>query len=197
MNALFFFWKKYKSFTLIEMLIVIVIIGILAAALVPRLQSVQNRARDTKRKADLQQISNALYVYNADNNYFPYWASDGWNCASYQPPTYMTCVVNSLSINWLTDLTSSYISDVPIDPTNTSVGNYTIHGSVRFYTGYMYGYQSVNGRRWFSLTTRLENAKDPDRCGVKLYNFYNGGGVRTSCAWSRRDIYVVNGGVLQ
>lgn len=45
-----------KTFTLIEMLIVIVIIGILAAALVPRLQSVQSRARDTKRKADLHAI---------------------------------------------------------------------------------------------------------------------------------------------
>ena len=48
-----------KTFTLIEMLIVIVIIGILAAALVPRLQSVQARARDTQRKSDLRQIYNA------------------------------------------------------------------------------------------------------------------------------------------
>ncbi|MEI7477147.1 MAG: prepilin-type N-terminal cleavage/methylation domain-containing protein [bacterium] len=45
-----------KSFTLIEMLIVVVIIGILAAALIPRLQSVQARARDIKRIADIHQI---------------------------------------------------------------------------------------------------------------------------------------------
>ncbi|MEI7477589.1 MAG: prepilin-type N-terminal cleavage/methylation domain-containing protein [bacterium] len=59
--------SKQKSFTLIEMLIVVVIIGILAAALIPRLQSVQARARDTKRKADLHQIGTALAIYKEDN----------------------------------------------------------------------------------------------------------------------------------
>jgi len=63
--------RKKKSFTLIEMLIVIVIIGILAAALVPRLQAVQGRARDTKRKADLRTIYNALEIYVLDNGKYP------------------------------------------------------------------------------------------------------------------------------
>gem|GEM_PF-2461804 len=68
-----------KSFTLIEMLIVVVIIGILAAALIPRLQSVQARARDTKRKADLHQIATALAIYKEDNGgYLHLWrASNG------------------------------------------------------------------------------------------------------------------------
>ncbi|MEI7477618.1 MAG: prepilin-type N-terminal cleavage/methylation domain-containing protein [bacterium] len=59
--------NQKKTFTLIEMLIVVVIIGILAAALIPRLQSVQARARDTKRKADLHQIATALEIYKEDN----------------------------------------------------------------------------------------------------------------------------------
>jgi type II secretory pathway pseudopilin PulG len=52
------------------MLIVVVIIGILAAALIPRLQTVQARARDTKRKADVTQIGSALAVYGSDNGNF-------------------------------------------------------------------------------------------------------------------------------
>ena len=60
-----------KWFTLIEMLIVIVIIGILAAALIPRLTAVQGRARDVARKSDLQQISTALATYNLDNGTYP------------------------------------------------------------------------------------------------------------------------------
>ena len=55
-----------KTFTLIEMLIVIVIIGILAAALIPRLQSVQERARDTRRKTDISAIYNALQIVLLD-----------------------------------------------------------------------------------------------------------------------------------
>ena len=58
------------------MLIVIVIIGILAAALIPQLTGIQGRARDTGRKADMNNIAGALQNYQLDyNNYPP--ASEG------------------------------------------------------------------------------------------------------------------------
>ena len=59
------------------MLIVIVIIGILAAALIPRLTGIQGRARDTARKADLQQIGTSLATYKLDTNSYP--MSTSWN----------------------------------------------------------------------------------------------------------------------
>lgn len=63
--------NKKKGFTLIEMLIVIVIIGILAAALIPRLSSARGRANDVARKADLAQTAAALVSYQIDKGGFP------------------------------------------------------------------------------------------------------------------------------
>jgi len=62
--------KKFnkKWFTLIEMLIVVVIIGILASALIPRLTSVKDRANDSSRKAALQQLVTAMSMYVLDNS---------------------------------------------------------------------------------------------------------------------------------
>ena len=53
------------------MLIVIVIIGILAAALIPRLSKARGRANDTARKADLSQIAASLVSSQIDKGTYP------------------------------------------------------------------------------------------------------------------------------
>lgn len=60
-----------KAFTLVEMLIVVIIIGILMGALLPKLTWAQAKARDTARKAQLWQIKAALTSYNWDYSEFP------------------------------------------------------------------------------------------------------------------------------
>ncbi|MCS6982634.1 MAG: prepilin-type N-terminal cleavage/methylation domain-containing protein [Candidatus Absconditabacterales bacterium] len=62
---------KRKGFTMVEMLIVIVIIGLLAAALIPRIVGMQARARDTTRASDVRTIKTAFITHASDFGTFP------------------------------------------------------------------------------------------------------------------------------
>lgn len=57
--------KDRFGFTLFEILIVVTIIGVLAALSLTAYSTAQRRTRDTKRKGDLKSISNALEQYYA------------------------------------------------------------------------------------------------------------------------------------
>ncbi len=61
-------YKNIKAFTLIEMLVVISLIGILAALAMVSFSSVQKQARDTSRKSDLKQYQTAIESYVNKNN---------------------------------------------------------------------------------------------------------------------------------
>jgi general secretion pathway protein G len=63
--------KKQHGFSLIEIMVVVVILGILASIVVPKIISRPDEARVVKAKQDVLAIENALDLYRLDNGFYP------------------------------------------------------------------------------------------------------------------------------
>ncbi len=63
--------KDKKGFTLLELMIVIIILGILATFLVPKIMEKPDEARVAKTKSDIKAIELALKMFKLDNGFYP------------------------------------------------------------------------------------------------------------------------------
>jgi prepilin-type N-terminal cleavage/methylation domain-containing protein len=63
--------RKQSGFTIVELLIVIVVIGILAAIVITTFTGVQKKGRDADRKSDINAIYSQVEVYFAENAKYP------------------------------------------------------------------------------------------------------------------------------
>ncbi|MBE7216762.1 type II secretion system protein GspG [Shewanella psychropiezotolerans] len=63
--------NKQKGFTLLEVMVVIVILGILASMVVPNLMGNKDKADQQKAVSDIVALENALDMYRLDNSIYP------------------------------------------------------------------------------------------------------------------------------
>lgn len=126
--------KKKQGFTMIELLVVATIVAVLTAIGVVSFARANIRARDGKRKADLEQLRSALELYRSDMGQYPAVSSAD--------------LVSTLASGYLT---STNISDPKTtEPytycaSTTSVPSCVTTGVTKFYT----------------IQTTLENTSDP------------------------------------
>jgi len=119
---------RSDGFTLIEIMVVVVIIGLLAAVIIPNVFSRVEDARVAKARTDIQALTTALTMYRLDN---------------YKYPT--------------TDQGLSALVERPADPSlkNWRPGGYVQQGSIKDPWGndYQYVYPGTHGREFdlFSL----------------------------------------------
>lgn len=137
--------KSESAFTLVELLVVIVILGVLSTIGLVAFASAQARGRDAARKSDLKQIASALELYFSDYGKYP--SSSSGKIKGCPTTTSTSCVWGAGdSTSTLTDGKTVYFETLPTDPSKS----------------YNYYYRSASPNQSFQLYARLENLQDPD-----------------------------------
>ena len=96
--------KKSSGFTLIELMVVLVIIGVLAALIVPNVLDRADDARVTAARTDISNLGQALKLYKLDNQRYP-TAEQGLQALLLKPAS------GPIPPNW-----KPYVEKLPNDP---------------------------------------------------------------------------------
>ena len=97
---------RQAGFTLIEIMVVVVILGILAAMVAPKILSRPDQAKVTVARSDIETISQALELFRLDNGFYP--STDQGLEALVKKPT-----VAPEPRNWNPE---AYLKRMPVDP---------------------------------------------------------------------------------
>ena len=96
--------RRQRGFTLIELMVVLVIIGVLAALIVPNVLDRTDDARATAAKTDINNLMQALKLYKLDNQRYPS-AEQGLDALVKKPGS------GTVPSNW-----RPYLDKLPADP---------------------------------------------------------------------------------
>lgn len=138
--------KRNKGFTLIELILVMIILGILMAIGTGAFLTSLKKGRDTTRKANLRAIAGAVELYYNDKGKYPVWNGSGSIPGCYDAlgstgvcgkdyPIFKDSIANG----------AMYMAKFPVDPVSTQ----------------QYYYVSDAAGKQYQVYALLENNQDP------------------------------------
>lgn len=145
--------SKRRGFTIVELLIVIVVIGILAAITIVAYGGIQSRARDSARKADISTLKKALEIYKLDNGRFP--------AATSSQPVYGGWELSTDTAGTFIEGLKPSISKVPIDPLNSMGTPKYVYWYYRYSAGSFGCSSSLGG--FYVLRVQFESSAPPSQ----------------------------------
>jgi general secretion pathway protein G len=121
---------KREGFTLIEILIVVVILGILAAIVIPLFSSATTESQNNSMRMDLQRIRTQLELYRNQHNQYPQMASFGGQLTQATDDAGNVAAPGTAGFKW-----GPYLLNVPNNPntSDNSIGNGAVGTSSWYY----------------------------------------------------------------
>ncbi|WP_191489890.1 type II secretion system major pseudopilin GspG [Pseudomonas sp. FEN] len=140
--------QRQRGFTLIEIMVVVVILGVLGAMVLPQFMSRPDQAKVTAARADIKAIGTALEMYRLDNFQYPS-TQQGLEALVKRP----------LGVpeprNWNPQ---GYLQKLPVDPWGTSYQYLSPGTRTKGYDLYSFGADGVSGGE--DLATDIGNWSD-------------------------------------
>lgn len=154
-----------KGFTIIELLMALLIIGLLVAAVTIGIKTSQMKSRDARRVSDLQLLKKATSMYFLDHSAYPLHNNvanptqgvSGYNCGSCLLATSIKTIAGTRIDNptWgSVFLINQYLKTVPYDPENTKSETFVHADGTTYKSPAYYGYVAKTNN--YKYITRLE-----------------------------------------
>jgi prepilin-type N-terminal cleavage/methylation domain-containing protein len=115
-----------KGFTIVELLIVIVVIGILALLVITTYSGIQAKARNAKRQTDIQALQTQLEAFFSQNGYYPSLGdmNTGTSATTNADSTWVATNMKSLDQEALSDPSNPHDSKNLLATPSTTVHQY-------------------------------------------------------------------------
>lgn len=116
-------FKLKKAFTIIELLVVVAIIGVLAAVVIISVEGAQSKGRDTRRVSDLAQARKAFQMYYERNGTFQPSTGYGYSGGIYDGQAWFNATSADSPTNYASKSVAQFlvdqglVSNIIIDPT--------------------------------------------------------------------------------